>query len=181
MFKLKPGLPPHHVALAMVGAKAGQQVLFVGAQGPDLAAEVALVTGLNGRTVVVDRGPDVAGRVQTAAAKAGALVELLDAPLTMLPLDTDAFEVVVVHAGLAGRTPEVRDQVLAEAVRVAGPGRRILIIEGARRAGLFGLVPAKAPTLDEATGRALLERAGTLGPRLLADVDGIAFFEGRKT
>lgn len=179
MFKLKPGLPPQHVGLAMVGAKPGQQVLIVGAGGPDLTAEIALVTGLNGRTVVVDRGPDL-GLVEAAAAKAGALIEVVDAPLTMLPLDAGSFDLVVVQARLASRAPELRDQVVAEAVRVAGPGRRIVLIEGARRAGLFGLVSAKAPTLDEATGKALLERAGTVGPRHLADADGLAFFEGRK-
>lgn len=179
MFKLRPGLPPQHVGLAMVGAKPGQQVLVIGAGGPDLTAEIALVTGLNGRTVLVDRGPEV-GLVEAAAARAGALIEVVDAPLTMLPLDSDSFDLVVVQARLAGKSQDVRDQIVAEAVRVAGPGRRIVVIEGARRAGLFGLVGGKAPTLDEATGRSLLERAGTSAPRLLADAEGLAFFEGRK-
>jgi ubiquinone/menaquinone biosynthesis C-methylase UbiE len=179
MFKFKPGLPPQHVGLAMVGAKPGQHVLVIGAGGPDLAAEIALVTGLNGRTVLVDRGPDL-GLVEAAATKAGALVEIVDAPLAMLPLDSDSFDLVVVQARLAAQAPAARDQIVAEAVRVAGPGRRIVVIEGAKRAGLFGLMSTRTPTLDEATGRGLLERAGATAPRLLADAEGLAFFEGRK-
>jgi ubiquinone/menaquinone biosynthesis C-methylase UbiE len=175
----KKGLPPQQLGLAMVGAKPGQRVLIVGAGGPDLAAEIALVTGLNGQTVLVDRGPGVAA-VEAAAGRAGALVELVDAPLAMLPLDSDSFELVVVQARLADRSPDVRAQIVAEAVRVAEPGRRIVLIEGARRAGLFGLMTSKVATLDEATGRALLERAGTVAPRHLADADGLTFFEGRK-
>jgi ubiquinone/menaquinone biosynthesis C-methylase UbiE len=179
MFKFRPGLPPQHVGLAMVGAKPGQHVLIVGAAGPDLAAEIALVTGLNGRTVLVDRGTGL-GLVEAAAARAGALVEIVDAPLTMLPLDTDSFDLVVVQAGLASQPAGSRDQIVGEAVRVAAPGRRIVMIEGARRQGLFGLLASKTPALDESTGRALLERAGTVAPRLLADAEGLAFFEGRK-
>ena len=44
---------PYQTSLAMIGAKAGSTVIVVGASEPALAAEVALVTGLNGRTLAV--------------------------------------------------------------------------------------------------------------------------------
>ena len=83
MFGLKKSESSHATALAMVGAKAGQSVVVLGADGP-LAAAIGLVTGLNGRTVVVDGAfrttvpgvfacGDVTGYVgPRAAARAGA-------------------------------------------------------------------------------------------------------------
>jgi ubiquinone/menaquinone biosynthesis C-methylase UbiE len=177
----RKGLPVHHTALAMVGAKAGQQVLVAGAGDVKLAAEIALITGLNGRTVVVDRGPDVAGRVEAAAAHAGALIEFVDAPLAMLPLDDASFDLAVVAAGLAARADDARRAIVGEAVRVVRPGGRVVLIEGARRAGLFGALRATSPALDEADARALLTRADTTAVRVLAHAEGVAFYEARKS
>jgi hypothetical protein len=48
MLKLRAGPSPYHTAVAMVGARAGDRVLMIGADDADLAAHVALVTGLSG-------------------------------------------------------------------------------------------------------------------------------------
>jgi ubiquinone/menaquinone biosynthesis C-methylase UbiE len=175
----KKGLPANHAALAMIGAKAAQNVLFIGAGDPDLAASVALVTGLNGRTVVVARAPGAAPRVEAAAAKAGALVEFVDAPPAMLPLDSGTFDVVVVHDRLAGHAQE-RGAIVAEAARAVRSGGRVLIIEAARRPGLFAALSGGQPLLDDATALALLTDARLTAVRHLSTVDGIAYFEGRR-
>ena len=88
----------------MTGVKPADSVLVVGASDGGLAADVALVTGLNGRTVVVDSAAVSQAGVDAAAAKVGALVEFLVAPATALPLDPEGFDVVIV---LAASLPEL--------------------------------------------------------------------------
>ena len=75
----RQGPSPHQTALAMIGAKAGHHVVIAGADDPDLAAALALVTGLNGQTLVVDERSDAEALVNAAAAKAGALMDFLAA------------------------------------------------------------------------------------------------------
>ena len=176
----KKGLSPHQTALAMIGAKPGLEVVFLGSSNPALAAEVALVTGLNGRTTVVDRDASGQQRVQAAASEAGALVDYVDAPPTMLPLDSDTADLVVVDARLAARDGQARTQIVLEGVRVLKAGRRVVMIEGARRAGVFSVLSGKVTALADDAARTLLTAAGLTAVRHLADVDGVAYFEGRK-
>ena len=121
------------------------------------------------------------GRVEAAAAHAGALVEFVDAPPAMLPVDDSTFDLVVVAAGLAARAPDARRAIAGEALRVARSGGRVVLIEGARRAGLFGALRTASPTLDDADARALLTRADTTAVRTLAHAEGVAFYEARKS
>src|SRR5262245_38036510 len=126
----------------MIGAKAGQHVALLGAGDGGLAATVALVTGLNGQTRVVDPTPEAAKRVADAAANAGAYVEFEQAPLAMLPLDTESFDIAVVHRALpAGDASPVLSEaapILSEAARVVREGGRVLVIGDAPRPGVFG-------------------------------------------
>ena len=107
MSLFKKGLSPHQTALAMIGAKAGSSVLVIGASDLELAAEVAAVTGLNGRTLLVDPDPAVAAKAEAAGGKAGGLIEFQRAPLAMLPIDAETFDVVVLP-GLAASAPSDR-------------------------------------------------------------------------
>ncbi len=173
------GLSPHQTALAMIGAKPGSVVLIVGARDLTLAGEVALVTGLNGRTLVVDPDPAAAARAEAAAGQAGALIESQRAPQAMLPLDADVFDIVVLP-GLAAQAPADRAPVVAEACRVTRPGGRIVIVAQERRAGLFGAIGSRTPTLDAADATALLTSAGARAARHLASQNGVAYYEGRK-
>jgi hypothetical protein len=66
---------PFQTDLAMVGAKAGDRLLIAGASRPELAAELAGVTGLNGSTTVADPSADAAARIDRAAREAGVLIE----------------------------------------------------------------------------------------------------------
>ena len=161
----------------MIGARAGDVVLVVGANDAGLAAGVALVTGLNGRTVVLDRADGASTRVEEAAAEAGALVEYQDAPPAMLPLDDATFDVVVI---LTNARPDDRRAVVTEAVRVLKPGGRVLVRTASGRGGLIGA--ARTAAADEpGSPLDLLARAGAIAARCLADVQGVAYFEARKT
>lgn len=164
-------------AIAMVAPRAAESVLLLGASQPALAAEIALVTGLNGRTVVVDVGTEPRKAVEAAAAKAGSLVEFEWAPVTMLPLDADLFDIVVICHQLVALEGRNRVACCEEALRVTGPKGRVVVIEGLRRPGLFGLLPSRVPGLPAEDVRAALMEAGARAVRQLAEVDGVAYYE----
>lgn len=166
----------------MVAARAADAIAVLGAPGPAeaaLAAEIGVETGLNGRTVVIDVGTEARARVEAAAAKAGALVEFEWAPVTMLPIDPGAFDVVVINRQLATLDGHNRVACCQEALRVLKPNGRVVVIEGVRRPGLFGLFPTKLPGLPPDDVKDALTRAGAKAVRLLADVEGVVFFEAK--
>ena len=166
-------------AVAMVDPRAGNELLVIGAENPRLAALSAAITGLTGRTVATGRGADEKRRVEDAAGNAGALVEFVDAPSAMLPFDTGTFDVVVIPA-LGDSPGHQAAPILAEAVRVAKPAGRIIAIAGERRAGLFGALQRREPTLAADTILSLFKSAGAIAVRRLAEVDGRGYYEGRK-
>ena len=176
----RSGPSPFQTALAMVGAKPGQLVLVVGAGSGQLAAEIALVTGLNGRTVVVSREPEAERTVEAAAARAGALVEFESSDIRTLAAADDTVDIVVVQRQFADGS--VDGPALArEAVRVLRPGGRVIAIEGAEpgtRPG-FGRRPS-APALDPATVQRHLAATGLKATRVLAEVEGTLYVEGVK-
>lgn len=178
MSLFKKGLSPHQTALAMIGAKAGGAVLIVGASNLELAGEVAVVTGLNGRTLVVDPDPGVAAKAEAAGGRAGGLIEFQRAPLAMLPIDADTFDVVVLP-GLTGSAAGDRPPVVAEAFRVARPGGRLVIVAQEKRAGVFGAF-GSAPTIEPAEATALLTNTGARAVRHLGSQNGVGYYEGRK-
>jgi ubiquinone/menaquinone biosynthesis C-methylase UbiE len=166
----------------MVAARAADAVAVLGVPGTveaALAAEIGLETGLNGRTLVVDVGTEARSRVEAAAAKAGALVEFEWAPVTMLPLESGTFDVVVINRQLASLEGHNRVACCQEALRVIKPTGRVVVIEGVRRPGLFGLIPVRIPGLAPDDVKDALTRAGAKAIRLLADADGVVFFEAK--
>ena len=171
---------PFDPVVAMLGVKSGDRVLFCGSGRPDIAGSVGAVTGLNGQTTVVDRQEGAAERVAAGAAAAGALVDFEDAPLTLLPFDNGQWDAVVIADGLTklGGTATI---VLAEAVRVVRSGGRVVVIERVSRPGLFGLfrTPDESVAPAEVTTGALTA-AGLRGVRLLAEVEGVRYFEGTR-
>jgi ubiquinone/menaquinone biosynthesis C-methylase UbiE len=174
----RSGPPPHQTALAMVGAKAGSMVIVVGARDPTLAAEIALVTGLNGRTLVVDPSGEERSRIEAAAASAGALVDVETAALTSLPLADGASDIAVItDLGDASS----RDQIVREATRVVRPGGRVVVIEGKKTGGLRKLWTGGGSDVIAADEiLALLGVAGLRATRLLGSAEGISYFEGMK-
>jgi ubiquinone/menaquinone biosynthesis C-methylase UbiE len=171
---------PYATARAMIGVKPGDRVLVIGAGNGELAAQLALVTGLNGRTLVVDVAPEAAQHVDRAAARAGALVEFNVAPTAILPLDPATFDIVTVNRPLARIPDRDRSATIAEAVRVLRPGGRVLVLEHAERRGLFGARPPAGPALSGDAVRELLTAAGLRAARVLANAEGRVYVEAIK-
>lgn len=171
---------PFDAAVAMLGVKGRDRVLFLGAGRPDLAGAVGAVTGLNGQTTVVDRQEGAAKRVADGAAASGALVDYVDAPLTMLPFDNGSWDAAVLASGLAvlGDTAAA---VLSEAARVVRSGGRVVVIEAVSRPGLFGLFRSPLESVQPVdVTKDRLSAAGLRGARVLAEVEGVRYFEGTK-
>ena len=164
----------------MVGAKPGSTVLFAGGGDPALAAEIARVTGLNGRTLVVDPSVDERARIEAAAARAGALVDIETAPLTKLPVIDATFDIAVINA--RGDPDVNRDQIVREATRAVRTGGRVVVIEGKKSAGLRKLWSrgGDSGTIAPDEILALLGAAGLRATRLLGAAEGISYFEGMK-
>lgn len=169
----REGPSPFQTALAMIAAKRDQQVLVIGPGDPQLAAEIALATGLNGRTVLV--APTQASRdnAERRAAEAGAVLELVDAPTE----PAAGYDVVVLHGALVARENDLA--IVSEAHRLLRPGGRVVAIEGDARAtrGLK-LFRSRAPARPGAEVRALFDQAGFRATRVLAEVDGAVYVEG---
>jgi ubiquinone/menaquinone biosynthesis C-methylase UbiE len=177
---LRQGRSPYQTAVAMIGTKPGQRVLIVGASDGKLAAAIALVTGLNGRTLVVDRTAEAQTRVERAAADAGALVDFERATSTMLPLDAGAFDLAVVQRELGAPTAEP-SKILAEAARVVRDGGRVLVIEAAPRQGVLSMLQRPArQSMESASIRDLLASLGLRAARVLAEADGAVYVEAVK-
>jgi ubiquinone/menaquinone biosynthesis C-methylase UbiE len=172
----RKGLSPYQTALAMVGAKSGDQVVIVGAGDADLSARIALVTGLNGQTTVID-ADEARPRVEAAASRAGALVEFSAAPASALPVTAGSVDVVVFTLGLASLTPSARVLAMVEATRILRPGGRTVVIEGIATRGPAG---AASPNLPSEDVLALLTQAGGRAVRTLATAGGRTYYEARK-
>ncbi len=173
----RKGLPPYQAAIAMVGVKSGDQVVVVGAADAELAAQIAVVTGLNGQTLVVDRA-DAQPRVEAAARRAGALVEFEAASAAALPVPPDSTDVLVIAVGLGSLAVEERQLAMQEAMRVLKPGGRTIVVEGgkaARAAAASGTAAVDADAI-----LALLAGVGGKAVRTLATVDGLTYYEARK-
>ena len=174
----RSGLPPHHTALAMIGAKPAMNVLVIGATDPALAGEVALVTGLNGRTVVVAVDEGARSAVQAAEANAGAIVDFELITSSGFPFESSTFDIVVIQQELSAR-PDAQRLTTAEAARVARVGGRIVVIEGERRSGL-AMWRSATPHLPGDDIVALLTAAGLAAVRVLGESEGVVYVEGRK-
>jgi SAM-dependent methyltransferase len=160
----------------MIGAKAGDQVLFVGRDHPALAAEVALVTGLNGRTLAL-APVALQPQFEAAAAKAGSLIELATHDSGALPVQGMRFDVVVWAAELAGLSESERTSRIQELLASLRPGGRAVVLDGAPTPRRFGgprplLLPSDAVI-------SLLKAAGGLAARALASAGGLNYYETR--
>jgi SAM-dependent methyltransferase len=164
------------MSIAMIGAKGGDQVLFVGRDHSALAAEVALVTGLNGRTLAL-APVALQPQFEAAAAEAGSLIELATHESGPVPVEGMLFDVVVWAAELAVLSETERTSRLRELMMLLRPGGRAVILDGASAPRRFRgprplLLPAEAVI-------GLLTTAGGLAARALASADGLNYYEAR--
>ena len=177
LFKKAPS--PHQTALAMVGARPGDRVLVAGRPDPAVVAELARTTGLSGQTLLA-----VAAAARTpyqqAADDAGVLVEHADAgpEPAAIPDTTDPHDVVVLHFDLATLDEPAREALAARAMSLLRPGGRVVVIEGR---GVGGWFSTRTAALAADAVMALLHRAGGLAVRPLGHVEGVSYFEARKS
>jgi SAM-dependent methyltransferase len=163
--------------LAMVGAKAGDRVLVVGARHPDVAAELARVTGLNGQTVVVGTESDRAV-MEAAAADAGALIDFQPQEAGAIARHDNPFDVVVAMRPLAGLSDADRTRFITDVFAAVRPGGRVIVIDGGSSPGLLWRVPTQA--VDSPMVLKLLTAAGGLAVRTLGTINHLTYHEARK-
>ncbi len=183
MFWLKKTTPAEPLAVSMAGVKLGDRLLVLGCGDPVLLAQLAQKTGLTGRACALDEDAARAGRAGQVVEREGALVETLTAPWTALPLDTAAFDVVVIRDVLSQLDLHRRSLALGEVLRVLRPGGRCVVVEGAGRTGLAALLQPRAVNAEYASSGGAdraLSAAGFRAVRSLAQRGGLRFVEGVK-
>ena len=179
----REGPSPYQTPLAMIGAKRGQRIVVIGPDSGPIAAEVALVAGLNGHVLVIGRDPAAQAAVDEAAAKAGALLQFEAAASTRIPVDPGSIDIVLLHSELGTLDPADARLAVAETRRVLRAGGRAIVMERTSRPGLVALIRGRAghtPPFAPDHAIDLLKTEGFLAVRLLADAEGTAYVEGRR-
>jgi len=187
-FLRKVNLDTEPLAIKMSGVRLGEKLLQVGADDPQLLAQLALKIGLSGTTTVLVEDAKGAEHAKDAAARAGALIDLKQTAFDVVAADPGAYDVVVIHStkGLMaslwreGRADAVLN-LLRDALRHGG---RVIVIEAGPKSGVGAMLkPYKPDEEYEGAGGAVraLETAGFRPVRLLSERDGYRFVEGLKT
>jgi SAM-dependent methyltransferase len=173
---------PYLLVVGMTGVRMGDRFAQIGCAHGGRLAGVAAKVGISGRAVAIVPDETSAARARKGVDDAGVLVEIEIAPLTQLPLDDNAFDLVVVDDSgglLAPMRAEERVALVREALRVLRPGGRVVVIGAGERGGLGALFSrgGGAPRFDAAPS---LEADGFKLVRRLAERDGLVFVEGVK-
>ena len=169
------------LTVAMSGIKLGDRVLVIGCSDVTLISGLAIKSGLSGRACAVDASAALVAETAQAVERNGALVETITAPLTSLPYESGAFDVVVMRDVLGNALVE-RAPIVAEAQRVLRPGGRCVVIETSAHSSLGGLVsrPVNSEFLSGGGAPPLLTAGGFAAVRTLAEREGLTFAEGVK-
>ena len=171
----------------MTSVALGDRLLQVGCTDASLLGAIGSKVGLSGRVCAIVPDDAHAARARRAAEQSGFLLEVETGNLGTFPFEDGAFNLIVVDNQdglLSNMRPEQRVQTLREAFRVLAPRGRIVVIERGARGGLGALFgsSASAPVDPHyrSTGGAVvaLEAEGFRSARLLAERDGLSFFEG---
>lgn len=171
----------------MTGVNLGDRLLQIGCSDASLLGAIGSKVGLSGRVCAVVPDQAQADRAKRAAEKFGFLLELETGNLGHFPFEDGAFNLVVVdnQDGLiSSMRPEQRVATLREAFRTLAARGRIVVIERGARGGLGALFATPSATPPDphykTSGGAVvaLEAEGFRAARLLAERDGLSFFEG---
>ena len=177
MLKLRKTEPTEPLIVSMTVVRTGDRLLVIGCEDPKLVALLATKAGLTGTVCAVDEKAERTARAAALAEREGALMEAKTAPVTMLPFDSESFDVVIVSHLLPGLAADRREQSLAEAARVLRPGGRCIVVQNGRRSGLAGLFGGgQHMSAEEIEG--LMKGASFRAVRTLAEREGLVFVEG---
>ena len=185
MFLRKTRLEPLPVTMSAV--RMGERVLQVGLDDAAIATAIAAKVGLSGNAAIAVTDESAAARAQSATANAGLLVDIKVTALASLPFDSDAFDLVVVHAVrglLASLDADARIAAMREWRRVLRHGGRVMTIEAGTATGIGSMFKQSrdAGSSDASAGIvASLQSAGFRSARMLADREGLKFAEGIKS
>ncbi len=176
----RQGPSPHQTALAMIGPKAGDRVFVTGRPEAALVAELAHVTGLNGQTTAACLA-DMRAAVETAAAAAGSLVDIIDlAPNARSPVPHGVTEmdIAVLVVDLSSMKLDAQLEAAREGAATLRPGGRLILIDRPRPARFFGKRGPDAMPPDVVVP--MLISVGGIAARALGVADGTTFYEARK-
>ena len=173
-------------AVTMSGVRMGERLLQVGVENAATAGVIAAKVGLSGSAAVAVPDEAAAGRVHSAAADAGVLMDVRVTPLNALPLPDASIDVVVVHAlqALGGAGGSLG--ALRECHRVLRRGGRVIVMEAGRPAGAFDRLRVLLRGRQERAGQAnspavaAVQAAGFRPVRTVGELDGVRFTEGLK-
>jgi SAM-dependent methyltransferase len=169
--------------VAMTGVRMGERALQLGIDDPSLVGAIAAKVGLSGHAAIVVRDEREAAKARAAAEKAGALVEVQVQPSGTIPFESDAFDVVVVHAVRGGAGPfedATRAEMMREARRVLRAGGRLVIVENGAGPGALSFLRSKPRLPDSAAIVQVMSAEGFRAVRVLAEHEGYRFSEGLK-
>ena len=173
---------PFLLLVGMVGVRMGDRFAQLGCADGGRLAAVAAKVGLSGRAMAIVADEASAHRARRGAERAGVLVEVEVAPLTRLPVEDRACNVVVVDdtAGLmAAMSAGDQAAMVREIARVLEPGGRVMVISAGERIGLGALV-TRTPGGPRFDAQPSLQAGGFKPVRLLAEREGLVFVEGLK-
>lgn len=172
---------PFTLVVGMTGVKMGDRLVHVGCADAAQLAAIASKVGLSGCAAVIVPDTETGARVERAASQAGVLVDVTVSPLTQLPLEDAAFDVAVVDdtaSGFSQMAAADQSAAVRETLRVLRPGGRVMVIGSTARTGLGAkLQRASEPSADPTPA---LQADGYRAVRILAERDGLIFYEGMK-
>jgi ubiquinone/menaquinone biosynthesis C-methylase UbiE len=163
----------YDLIVSMIGVKLGERLVQLGGHDGNLLAALGGKTGLTGQVVGVEEQEADASRVQQTAEKAGVLADAATAPGWQTTFGGESFDLAILPQ-VDGVTTDLSAR-LAEAFRLLRMGGRCTVIlkmgKGAPAAG--------SATPGEAIIQQFQQR-GFRAARLLAERDGLAFYEALK-
>ncbi len=167
--------------LTMTGVRMGERLLQIGVDDPAVAGAIAAKVGLSGTAAIAVANDAGAARAHSAAAKAGALIDVTVTRFDALPYPDASFDVVIVHAmrgGLGGPTSEISPSALKQCLRVLRRGGRGVAITPGPKSGLVALLRPTPPEAPGESAAAALSIAGFNPVRVVGELEGFRFTEG---
>lgn len=174
---------PFTLVVGMTGVKMGDRLLQVGCANAAQLAAVAANVGLSGRAAAVVADTATGAQVEKAASRAGVLVDVTVSALTKLPVDDKDFDVAIIDdtgAHFTHLPAADRGAIVRETLRVLRPGGRVMVIGSTPLTGLAAKLSQRSPDALSTDPTPTLQADGYRTVRILAERDGLIFWEGMK-